>query len=387
VIKILTAYTEEIDDVEAAVSSLLEQLEPDKNLLKNSTALIHCYYEFAESGVVEELDRRLGIPTVGTTTMALGVPGFIGDMALSVTVLTSNDIRFSLDVSDPVISSDISKPVTDVYKKVTEGFDSKPSLLFVFPPLLKDAGQGGDVFTAELDKAAGGEIPLFGTLPITNEIGEEMSCVLCRGKYYKSSMALLAFYGDVKPKFYTVAVVEQALNTKRAKITESKLNVIKSINDIPVSEYLNTIGLSTFSVLNNIPIVIHAEDGSKVFRAALAIQNDGSLVLTGMIPENADVSFSSITDTNIVESTEKLMANIMKECGTGEHGGFLIYACCSRFWILGSLWKEEPGKSAAFIRNISWHFVYSGGEVFPSILAGGKVSNHLQNYSVIVCVL
>ncbi|MDR2783396.1 MAG: hypothetical protein LBB48_06085 [Treponema sp.] len=78
-IKVLAAYTEEIDDVEAAVSSLLEQLRPDKNLLKNSAALVHCYYEFIESGVVEELRKRLGIPTVGTTTLALGT------LALSAT--------------------------------------------------------------------------------------------------------------------------------------------------------------------------------------------------------------------------------------------------------------------------------------------------------------
>jgi hypothetical protein len=67
-LKVPAAYTEEIDDAEAAVSGLPEQLAPDKNLLKNSAALVHCYHEFVESGVVEELDKRLGFPTIGTTT-------------------------------------------------------------------------------------------------------------------------------------------------------------------------------------------------------------------------------------------------------------------------------------------------------------------------------
>jgi hypothetical protein len=387
-IKTKIAYTEEIDDVEAAVSSIMEQLGPEEQRLKNSAALVHCYYEFIESGVVEELNKRLGIPTIGTTTMALAVPDCIGDMGLSVTLLTSDDIRFSTGVSDPVVSSEIAAPVMDLYKRVTAGFDGKPSMIFTFPPLLKGEGQGGDIFVAELDKASGGDIPLFGTLPVTNESGERMSQVLYGGKGYESSMALLALYGDLKPEFYTVAVTEQALNIKRAKITGSKLNVIESINNVPPDKYLETIGLSSFSVLNNIPIVIHAEDGSKVFRAALAVQNDGALALTGILPENAGVSFSSITDKDVVESTGKLIESIVKENKTGENKSFLIYACCSRFWILGLNWKEEPGKAASLIKKpIPWHFVYSGGEVFPSILANGKAANHLQNYSVIVCVL
>jgi hypothetical protein len=386
-IKVLTAYTEEIDDVEAAVSSLLEQLAPDKNLLKHSAALIHCYHEFIESGVVEELDKRLGIPTVGTTTIALGIPGYSGDMALSVTVLTSNDIRFSSGISDPVTSGEISKPVTELYKKVTAGFDVKPSLIFAFPPLIQGEGQGGDVFVAELDRTAGGDIPLFGTLPITNESGEKMSHVIYRGKDYGTSMAVLAFYGDTRPEFYTVAVTEQALNTKRAKITGVKMNVIESINDMPVGKYLETIGLSVSSILKNIPIVLYEEDGSRVFRVGQAIQDDGSLTLTGIVKENTEISFSSITDRDIVESTEKLLAGIINS-RAAENRSILIYACCSRFWILGSQWKAESDKAASFIKApVPWHFVYSGGEIFPSILSGGKVSNHLQNYSVIVCVL
>ncbi|MDR2143588.1 MAG: FIST C-terminal domain-containing protein [Treponema sp.] len=384
-INVLTAYTEEIDDVDAAVSSLLEQISPDKNLLRNSAALVHCYYEFIESGVLEALDKRLGFPIVGTTTIALGLPGSIGDMGLSLTVLTSNDIRFSSGVGNPVGSGEIAESVTGLYKKVTAGFDEKPSLVFAFPPLLKGEGQGGDFFTAELDKASGGGIPLFGTLPISNEAGERMSRVLYGGASYESSMALLACYGGFKPEFYTVAVTEKALQAKRAKITGAKLNSIESINDMPAGKYLESIGIS-FSSLSYMPIVIYPGDGSKIFRAGLKILDNGALLVTGMAPRNAEIAFSSIDDKDILESTATLLKTIAQK--TAEGRGILIYACCSRFWILGPRWKEEPGKAALCISDtIPWHFVYSGGEVFPSILANGKTVNNLQNYSVIVCVL
>jgi hypothetical protein len=384
-IKMLTAYTEEIDDVEAAVSSLLEQLNPGKNLLKNSAALVHCYHEFAESGILEALDKELEFPIVGTTTMALGIPGTTGDMGLSLTVLTSDDIRFSSGAGEPVGSGEIAKSVTDLYKKVTMGFEEKPSMVFAFPPLLKGEGQGGDFFTAELDKASGGGIPLFGTLPITNEADERMSRVLYGGKSYESSMALLACYGSLKPEFYTVAVTEKALQSKRAKITGAKMNVIESINNMPAGKYLESVGLS-FSSLSYMPIVIYPEDGSKVFRAGLKFLDNSALLVTGMVPLNAEISFSSIDDKDVLESTAALLKTVSQK--TAEGRSVLIYACCSRFWILGPRWQEESGKAAACIKDtIPWHFAYSGGEVFPSILAGGKTVNNLQNYSVIVCVL
>jgi hypothetical protein len=385
-IKMLTAYTEEIDDVGAAVSSLLEQLRPEKNLLKNSAALVHCYFEFIESGVLEALGEKLDFPLIGTTTIALGLPGTIGDMGLSLTVLTSDDVRFSSGVGEPVSSGEIAESVTDLYNKVTRGFGEKPSLIFAFPPLLKGEGQGGDVFAAELEKASGGGIPLFGTLPITNEAGERMSRVLHGGQSYESSMALLACYGGLKPEFYTVAVTEKALQAKRAKITRAKLNIIESINDMPAGKYLESIGLSA-SMLSYMPIVLYPGDGSKVFRVGMKMLNNGALLITGTVPRNAEISFSSINDQDVIESTAALLEKIMSG-KTAEGRNILLYACCSRFWILGPRWKEEPARAVSVLKDrVPWHFVYSGGEVFPAILPGGKVVNNLQNYSVIVCVL
>jgi hypothetical protein len=386
-IKVLTAYTEEIDDVEAAVSSLLKQLAPEENLLKNSAALIHCYYEFTESGVVEELDRRLGIPAIGTTTTGLGVQGYIGDMGLSVTVLTSNDVRFSSGISGPVSCSDeIVKPITALYKRVTEGFDEKPSLLFVFPPLTTK-GHGGDMYIAELDKMLDSSIPLFGTMPVSNGNLEEESRVLYQGKSYKSAIALLAFYGDIDPKFYTVAVTEKALNVRRGKVTQVKLNIIESIYNMPAGRYIESIGLSASSIVRNMPIVFHLEDGSRLFRVCQDVLDNGSCLVTGIVPENAEISISSISDKDVVESTKKLIVNIM-ERKAAENRSCLMYACCSRFWILGPKWRDEIDAAVSQIKNqFPWHFVYSSGELFPSILADGKISNHLQNYSVIICVL
>jgi hypothetical protein len=232
----------------------------------------------------------------------------------------------------------------------------------------------------------GGNIPQFGSIPITNEPDERKSRVIYEGKVFESAAALLPFYDDVKPEFYTAALSERVLYTKRAKITGTKLNVIESINNLPVARYLETIGLSPSSVVNNMPLVFYLPDGSRLFRACQRIRDNGTLMITGTAPLNAELSFSSISD-EVIESTEKLIEDIVAS-KTAEDRSLFIYACCSRFWILGYKWKEESGRTASLIKSsIPWQFVYSGGEPFPAILEGGKMVNHLQNYSVTVCVL
>ena len=47
-IKTLTAQTHEIDDVELAVSEILEQLNVGEKLLKNTVGILTCYTEFID---------------------------------------------------------------------------------------------------------------------------------------------------------------------------------------------------------------------------------------------------------------------------------------------------------------------------------------------------
>ena len=51
-IKMFSAFTEEIDDVDAAISEILSQLDLEHSLMQNSIGILHCYHEFIDSGVV-----------------------------------------------------------------------------------------------------------------------------------------------------------------------------------------------------------------------------------------------------------------------------------------------------------------------------------------------
>jgi hypothetical protein len=64
-----------------------------------------------------------------------------------------------------------------------------------------------------------------------------------------------------------------------------------------------------------------------------------------------------------------------------------MYSCAGRNWCLGMQPMAEHEKVKECLEDTSYHFVYSGGEIFPSRLGGGRVVNHLQNDSLIICIL
>jgi hypothetical protein len=49
--------------------------------------------------------------------------------------------------------------------------------------------------------------------------------------------------------------------------------------------------------------------------------------------------------------------------------------------------EHEKVKECVGTGDTPYHFVYSGGEIFPSRLGDGRVVNHLQNDSLIICIL
>ncbi|MDR0708495.1 MAG: hypothetical protein LBF77_00330, partial [Spirochaetaceae bacterium] len=112
-IRMLTAHTEEVDDIDAAVQDILDKLDLNNQALKYSVGLVHCYYEFLDSGVVRELASKLPFDLAGITTVSLSVPGFINDFGLTVSVLTSNDVEFAADISSPV-GEDPSIPLKEL---------------------------------------------------------------------------------------------------------------------------------------------------------------------------------------------------------------------------------------------------------------------------------
>ena len=67
-IKFLTAHTSETDDVEAAVSEILSQLDLN-SLQKYSAGIMYYYADFAKTGVTKRICESLPFPVIGSTVV------------------------------------------------------------------------------------------------------------------------------------------------------------------------------------------------------------------------------------------------------------------------------------------------------------------------------
>jgi hypothetical protein len=382
-IKIFTAFTEEIDDVDLAVSELLGQLDPDHNCLTNSLGIIHCYSDFVDTGVVKAFSEKLSFDTLGCTTISTSVSSGMSQMGLTITVLTSDDVKFASGVSGPVTDS-VDAPLTELYRRISAGLNEKPVMLMPFIPFLFNVG--GDEFIEKLDVLSGG-IPAFGTLSFSNEQDFSRTAVFYNGESYPASMALAALVGNAKPEFLSVSINEENILKQKALVTGMNRNVLQTINNMPAVKYLESIGLAKGEDVGGIasmPFIIYLEDGSILIRACISATEEGFLILCGAVPVNSTIALSTMGFDDVINSTK---SKLLEAQAAANGRGILLYSCAARYWALGMQSMAEHETAKKCLGDAPYHFVYSGGEIFPSRISGGRVVNHLQNDSLIICIL
>ncbi|MDR2393850.1 MAG: hypothetical protein LBD93_06825 [Treponema sp.] len=81
-IKTMSAYTFEIDEVAIAVSEILAQLDVEHSLYAHSVGLMTCYEEFIETRVIKAISDALPFDVIGCSTMANASAGELEEMML-----------------------------------------------------------------------------------------------------------------------------------------------------------------------------------------------------------------------------------------------------------------------------------------------------------------
>lgn len=383
-IKMLTAFTEEIDEVEVAVEEILGQLNIEDNLLTNSVGIIHCCGDFPENGVVKALYDSLPFELAGMTSISMGGPGIMGELALTLTVLTSDDITFRIETSSPVTDK-IDGPIEDLYERLITNQQEKPALLLPFIPFMLNIG--GDEFMAKLDSLSGG-LPAFGSLAISNERDFSRVYTMHNDEYFTSSLVILTLTGEVNPEFMSVSTLDENVLRQKAVVTASDRNILQSINNMPAVKYLEAIGLANDGIIKGIdsmPFVIDVDDDSRLIRACIGNTEEGYAICCGGIPVGARFGIATMGPEDVLSSTESLVRDLVKK---SEGRGIMIYSCVARQWTLGSKMMAEHERAAKIIGDTCpYHFTYSGGEIFPTRLKDGSTANLLQNDSLIACIL
>ncbi|MDR1379190.1 MAG: hypothetical protein LBJ36_09110 [Synergistaceae bacterium] len=391
-INALTAYTFEMDDVDAAVSEILEQLDLRKNLLKNAVGLLFCYIDFIGSGVVKALSDRLPFDVIGCSTSGALVRGEMDELILSLLVLTSDDVEFSTGASEPLLGQ-VETSVRNMYRQATAPLTGKPSLAIALQPMLDHEGIGGDVIADALNRASEG-VPLFGSIGL-HLVGNEFrfSKTVHNGESYGDRVVVLLLSGPVSPRFFLGTIMEKKNFTQKAAITGAEGNRLLSINNMPAVEYVKKIGFSGIdaTLYHAVPFLIDSHNGlePQTFISS-DIAPDGILIMSGTLPSSGTLMVGAHASDDVLATAKKLVDSVKEtQKENPDRKTLLIFSCASRRTVLydsraemNLIRRELEGS------GVSYLFTYSGGEFCPwNDPKSGKEINRFHNFVVIGCLL
>ncbi|MDR0375940.1 MAG: FIST C-terminal domain-containing protein [Treponema sp.] len=392
-ITMLTAYTKELDDIEAACNEIIEQLDAPHNIKKNSVGLITCDSEFVDAGVVEALCKRLDFDTIGITTQGTAVNGQFDFDLLSIAVLTSDDIRFSTVMSGPITPDSIDAPIEAAYHKGVSKYENeKPSLILAYPPmLLTQVGLGQLV--APLKRLCGDDIPVFGTLSIDQTPHFSTCKTICNGEAFPNTFGMTLLFGDVHPQFFMQSISLQNIQKQYAVVTDSEGFVVKTLNDMPFSLYLQKLGFAagSFEALYMVPFIINSKNDSLNTTISCGIYNiteEGYAVFGEEIPIGATIAMGELDADDVLKTTQDTVARIADLRAQGKASCALMYSCLTRGAIVGSHYLAELQIVSDTLNGvIPFQCCYSGSEICPTPNASGKTANHIHTFTFIACVL
>jgi hypothetical protein len=379
----LTAHTEEADIFSEAIAELKSLLGGEEIFLKNSIGLLHCHSDFVHTDAVRAVCEAFPFPIAGVSCSCQATDGFTAQMGLTLSVLTSDDCTFKLSVTDGDLTRySMEQEIPSAINKLTE--NEKPKLIIPYFPFLKDTT--ADYFLNVYNNL-NNDVPLFGTLPISDEQDFSDVYVIANGECFEKRAAFVGIYGEFSPRFAATSISKEMVLKTDDVITESRRNIITSIADKNIFDYLTEKGICDKDSLDKMiyqPFVFHTKDGTTLVRNFLSADLEkGEIAICGDAPLGSRLDFGLISSDTVIHTAEELIGSVKKDIGGG---AVLLYSCVSRYWALGLDWEAELKRISHILFGNKWSLAYSGGEIFPQWV-DGKLINTLQNNSLIFCII
>lgn len=386
-----SVFTYEIDDPEIALEEIRAQLEEKIPLLEHTIGIILCHPEFIGSGVVKYLSENLPFDFAGITTSSQAVNDGVGELILTIFVMTADDVCFKAGVTHSV-DSDIAGPVRDAYADVSAGITAPPKLVITFPPLfLKYAG---DAYVDAWHKVAPGT-PVFGSLAIDDTLTFETSETIYNGESYKESVSFVVCYGNITPRFFVGTLPEDNPLPYKGEVTKASGQFVQEINNINAYEYFESIGLANNGTIAEsylfTPFVIDQKkrddyDGVPVVRGHVSFTDDGAAIFRGDVHEGSTFTLLTCDPEGVLATTRQaaLHVNTLPDI----HGA-LLFPCIVRRLLTQRI---KPVIELETVRDaidpaIPFMAGYSGGEICPTSFRDSGPANRFHNYSLIILVI
>jgi hypothetical protein len=384
-IKMMTAFTTEVDIAETAVAELKAQLEK-YTLLTNSVGFVHCHNEFVASGVLEAVCAALPFETAGISCSLPAVNGSSAQLALTLTVLTSDSCTFAVADFNTTGAESVYPHITAAAKKLVKNDAGKaiyPALVMPYITFMSYAS--GDMSVRTLSEALPG-VPLYGSLPISDELDFTGSYTIYNGVCSEHGGSLVAIYGDIHPTFRLTSASEGTILNTGGRVDRVEGNVLYEIDGMRAWDYIKEKGIATTESYRNMvtqPIIFKNPDGSQTMRNFLDVDfENGTIILAGDVYEGSKIDFAIITPDDVRNSAKAIASEI--ESAAKNASVVFLYSCATRLWTLGTNIEDEIDIISRILEDKVFSFAYSGGETVP-LLVNGSYLNTFQNNNLTVC--
>jgi hypothetical protein len=372
------AMTRQVDDSEAAVKEILEQLggKPERGV-----ALFACDISFYEEGTLFEITKALGIPCSGIITGALSLKGKCYSDAFAVIVSRLDESFF--DYRFIAGTENARERFKDAVGELTS--EKKPALLFYLGAMTE--GFRGDAIRAAVDEVCP-DIPLFGTCSPGSFANPEETYVYLNGEVYLNNGSFIcAMYGDFNLEFIFEPLGYDTELHHKYYVTKSQGPYIYEINNKPVTEVLTSLGFSEDSVLS-IAFVLEYPDGSNRVISSYNYKSDsGYLELLAEIPDNVAIKLSSVEYAKVIDSNKHFAHRVLERCNElGNVLGCLIINCVIRTFTCLVNFDDYKAIDNVLGGNVKYLTLGGGGEYCPREGKDGKRHNEYQNIAAVACV-
>jgi hypothetical protein len=376
-IRVQTAITAEIDDIDDAVAEIKGQLDLE-SVGAHAAGIVFTYYDFIESGVLRAICGQLPFEVIGMTTMASASEGDASPYTLRLIVLSSDELVFRSALTAPLSEENYEEEIAAAYTAARAALPGDPAVILSFLPYL-GCLSGADMVAA-FDSACGG-IPIWGSIASGMDMSFDGCRTILNGETETNGLAMLLIHGPIEPEFAVVSIPEKNIRENRGFVTDSTGCLLKTVNDLPILEYLGNLGIELRPEdATTVPFLVDYGDGSlPVALAVFAIHEDGSLLTGGPIPVGASFSLGEIDTEGILETARAGLGQIL---ASRKKNGLLLLPCISRYIMLA---PNQDAEIEAVLDGIGgavpFMMGYSGGEVCPMKDADGRCQNRFHNYT------
>ncbi len=383
--QMFVAHTFEIDDSKDAVQDIMDALPLAELQGKSVMGFMTTHADAIESGVVAAICAALPFDIIGKTCFASCGHGEADIALLTLTVLASDTLRFATAVSRP-LGHDYQDALGDACAQIQEKLGESPALTIMCAPFSRTIN--GQDITSHLS-TLWENTPIFGGLAADHTSEPEGAYVIYNGQHESESVALLCMAGPVKARFAFTSLRPDTLQRHKAIITASEGNTVFAVNDMPVMNYVYSLGLSSDELQGAgsvIPFLVDYNDGTAlVAREVLSVTPEKHLQFGANMPVGSSIYLALQTPEEVLNTAEELLYEIEKH---KEHiAGILVVGCAGRSVILGGEPLAEASKALLILdKSLSYHQVYSRGEVCPVYLPSGKIENRFHNFTFSVCM-